>query len=768
MKKLIAMLLAAAMLASMLALAGCEGKPVDTPDPSTEAEDNIAEESSGFIQLDDSVFDQYLQERDVAVLGSNLIKDPDFSSDQLLWTLYTESGGSATLSKQNEKCVVNVKNGGTVSHSVQIFYDSTKMHQFAHYEWQFTVSCTMPGKMLEARIQLNGGDYAAYAIDYILMTEKPQVVTIPFVMAHATDPAPRLAFNIGSAHDGSEKGADLTNYTVTFDDISLICTDDSQVVEAEAATASDIIVNQLGYSPLEEKTVIFRGLRYVDTFEVLDSNKNVVYTGTATEPQPNIAAWEYNWYGDFSSVTEPGTYTIRAGVLGESCRFTIGDDLYDEAFEDVTRMFYLQRCGCELPEEYAGTFAHAECHTTKARIYGTNTFIDVSGGWHDAGDYGRYVVPAAKTVVDLIMAYNASPDTFGDDCAIPESGNGIPDILDEVRYELEWMLKMQDPSTGGVYHKVTCASFPGNVMPERETDELIVCPVSDYATADFAACMAIASRTYAGLDADFSARCLDAAKLAWEFLEMVKEPLPKGNPAGISTGEYIDYRDTDEHTWASVELYRVTGEEKYHDVIRRYTSFKAYTGFGWTDIGGYAAVSYLTMDKSLQDPALTEKFSAALLSAADAVVAASRNDGYGISLGINYPWGSNMVIANNAMLLLLANDLAANDEYITYAEKHLDYIFGANPMAICYVTGHGSLSPVSTHHRPSISREKTMPGMLVGGADSALEDPYAKTILFNVAPAKCYVDNYNSYSCNEVTIYWNSPLVYIMTRLCEL
>lgn len=762
MKRTIALILAAAMLASALTFAGCDfGKAVSDSD--------LSVEELGYVPLDETVFEQYLQEADVAEVGDNVVKDSDFSGEQLLWSLYTESGGNATLSKKNEQCVVDIKSGGKVSHAVQIYYDCSKIHEFAHYELRFTVSCTLENKMLEARIQLNGGDYTPYVIDFINMTTEPQVITMPFVMEYDTDPAPRIAFNLGRALDGSEADADLTDYTVIFDDISLVCTDDSQVVEVEeGADSVDIIVNQLGYSPLEEKTVTFRGFKYVDTFDVIDSEGNVVYSGTTTEPVQNDAAWEYNWYGDFSEVTEPGVYTISAGVLGESYEFTIGDDLYSDTFADVTKMFYMQRCGCELTEEYAGDFAHAKCHSTLARIYGTDTFIDVSGGWHDAGDYGRYIVPAAKTVVDLMLSYQSSPELFGDDTDIPESGNGIPDILDEVHYELEWMLKMQDRESGGVYHKVTCAEFPDNVMPEEETDELIVCPITDYATADFAAAMAMASTVYAEIDPIFAQSCLDAAKLAWEFVETVKEPMVSGNPDGIKTGEYLDRRDFDEKCWASVELYKVTGEQKYHDAIKKHTSFKAYAGLGWADIGGYAAISYLTMNAEMQDAETAEMFRDVILAAADSIVEASESDGYNVSLGTSYPWGSNMSIVNNAMLLILANDLAPNDDYINYARTHLDYIFGVNPMAICYVTGSGTVSPQSAHHRPSLALGITMSGMLIGGADSALEDPYAKSVLFNVAPAKCYVDNYNSYSCNEVTIYWNSPLVYVMSRLCDL
>ena len=107
-------------------------------------------------------------------------------------------------------------------------------------------------------------------------------------------------------------------------------------------------------------------------------------------------------------------------------------------------------------------------------------------------------------MADLLIAYDANPELFSDSIGIPESGNGVPDVLDEVRYELEWMLKMQDSQTGGVHHKVSCENFPGYVMPETETDELIVTPVSTTATADFCASMAMAYEYYQKFDKDFA------------------------------------------------------------------------------------------------------------------------------------------------------------------------------------------------------------------------------------------------------------------------
>ena len=468
-------------------------------------------------------------------------------------------------------------------------------------------------------------------------------------------------------------------------------------------------------------------------------------------------------------MTEPGTYRIVADEFGDSYPFTIGDDVYKDAFADLVHMFYIQRCGCELTSEHAGDFAHPVCHNTPARIYGTDKTLEVSGGWHDAGDYGRYVDPAAKTVADLLIAYSSAPEAFGDNCNIPESGNGIPDILDEVRYEIEWMLKMQDPESGGVYHKVTCADFPGNVMPEEETAELILSPISRTATFSLAGTCAMAYRYYKDIDAEFAQTCLDAALKAYDF-GLNNAILGFKNPEDILTGEYGDGVFNDEHLWASCELLSITGDvETYEPQITKRMKPAIPCGLGWADVGAYGLYTYLTMDPAYSNDEIREQFIIAFTAKANNYVKASDEYGYRMSLNNGgYIWGSNMTVANNAMMLLFANEFAPNEDYVRVARQHVDYLFGVNPVSYSFVTGHGSISPNGTHHRPSIALGKTLPGMLVGGPNSNLEDPFALSTLSTAAPACCYIDNTAAYSLNEITIYWNSPLVYVMALVCDV
>ncbi|MCF0130677.1 MAG: glycoside hydrolase family 9 protein [Pseudobutyrivibrio sp.] len=525
-------------------------------------------------------------------------------------------------------------------------------------------------------------------------------------------------------------------------------------------------VNQIGYKTAAEKYAVFADLDEDDrTFTVVEAETDkTVFEGTITKAKPYKVSGEYNSAGFFTEVTCPGKYKIVTAKGEESYVFEIGDKIYDKTLINVFRVLYLQRCGIKLPEAYAKEFAHEACHNSPARIYGTDEKLDVNGGWHDAGDYGRYIVSGAKAVMDLFIAYEANPALFNDAMNIPESGNGVPDILDEARYELEWMFKMQDSKTGGVYHKVTGERFPGFVMPQHETWEMVVSPVSNTATADFAAIMALSSTVYKDIDTGFANKCLGAAKKAFDYVVKHQDAPGFKNPDGIVTGEYPDDNCFDEIMWAAVELYKVTEDESYADVIlSAYEKVTKWTILGWDDVGGYAAYSALTSDllkKNHLD--FWTRLKSDFINQVDDMVDEAKANPYFISRTDTFEWGSNMSIADNGMILWMANKISPNQDYVIYMKYNLDYIFGINAVDYCFVTGEGSNSPVHPHHRPSAALGKPMPGMLVGGPDNGLHDETAARLLADKAPAACYIDHLDSYSTNEICVYWNSPLIALL------
>ena len=510
----------------------------------------------------------------------------------------------------------------------------------------------------------------------------------------------------------------------------------------------NILINQLGYTPEMQKIAVLRG-QLADRMDVVDEAGQVVLTLPVAAPAADI--WgDLVVQADFSALTAPGTYTLRCGEES-SHPFPVADAPYAKCLTALVDMFYYQRCGDDL-DERAGVFAHPACHTGLARVYGTEERMDVHGGWHDAGDFGRYIVPAAKAAADLLLAWQWNPAAF--------EHPGLTPLLEETRWELEWMLRMQRED-GGVYHKVSCASFCAMIMPHEEKEELILSPVSTTATGDFAACMAMASRFYTDIDADFAARMKAAARRAWDFLR-VTEPILFHNPEGISTGGYGDRSDADERLWAAVEMAVTFGDEEYRkaagEAIRK--TDRRHAPFGWGDMQGYAALSGMQLDGEIAD--ICRQW---VLDAAEAGLA--RINAYGITLTERLPWGSNMNIANDGMLFYQAWLLTGDAKFRLAAEKQLHYLLGVNPVDYCYVSCFGSNPMLHPHHRPSVALGVCQPGMLSGGAASGMMDPCAREYLQGQPAGKSFIDRFESYSTNEICVYWNSPMVALLAGLMK-
>ena len=737
-KRIVSAILAGSML---LSLAACDGGNSGVLESQTETETSEVTEPT---------------ETEPSIMGFNMIKNGDFSSKDHDWHTYFEGGDGLMTVNDKGELQFDCKMIGIKEWSNQFYYDGFALYKNCKYEMQFDCYSNVE-RDLGYRIQINGGDYHGYSEETIHVGPEVKHFDIVFTMEEPSDPAPRLCFNMGKFANNSG----FKEHTVCFDNFDLRCIDDTGYVEGDTSdgpAASLINLNQVGYLPNAVKVAVMNGDAITDKASVVDcATGKAVYEGDVASASMNKSTGRNEARFDFSSVTAPGTYKIVAGDK-ESFEFKIGADVYDEAFKASLRMFYLQRCGMELTSDLAGDYAHPACHTEKATIFGTSEKIDVSGGWHDAGDYGRYVVSGAKAAADLMLAYKLYPQAFDDALNIPESGNGVPDVLDEVRYELDWLFKMQN-SEGGVYHKVTCANFPGFVMPEEETEELIVTPVSTTATADFAAVMAMASSVFAEFDMPYSQRCLDAATRATNYLEKHKSVEGTKNPDGIVTGEYPDDKDIDERIWAYAELYKATGETVYDEEFSKLMQSGASCAadLGWQGVSAYAGYAYLSapVKGKFYDAVL-----ASFMSGIAEVEATASTDSYNSSLK-EYPWGSNMTIANNGMYVLLYDKIAGYQKGDEIARQQLNYLLGTNGTGYCFLTGFGTLSPTTPHHRPSQAKKAAVPGMVAGGPNQNLEDPYAQNVLANTAPALCYADSDQAFSLNEVTIYWNSPVVFL-------
>lgn len=755
MKKLLAATLASAMAVSMLFGCGGNEKNVETTTESTtQATEATETESTAATETVTEATEEPKEENNVNT-GDVLI-DLTFDDDSVGGCATYMNGGDCELSATGGELVLDVKKSGNLNYANQVYYDGFALNQDCVYELSFDVRSTVE-RGLEYRIQINGGDYHAYVMDEITVGAETMHVSKEFTMQEESDPAPRLCMNLGHF----DYGEDGTPHQVYFDNVKLTVVDASKAMTIEALPeAMKVNINQLGYKPDSKKLATITE-EAATSFDVLDvkTGKSVLQ-GTIGDRKYDSGADDKFAIVDFSQVKAEGTYKIVLDTGSESFEFPIGNDVYGDVYRDSVLMLYSQRCGSALDGSICGDFAHEACHMGTAIVYGSDMAIDVSGGWHDAGDYGRYVVPGAKTVQDLLLTYEESQAAASDDSVgIPESGNGVADILDEARYELEFLFKMQEPITGGVYHKVTGEVFPETVLAVDETAQLYISPISNTATGDFAAVMAKASIVYKDIDAEFAAKCLEAAKKAYAYIDSHIDDGTFSNPGSIVTGEYPDSRDEDELLWAACELYLATGDEAYNTRFKEVISMpNVKYGLGWQSVGYYAVYDYC------MNVASCDAEKNILKEAADKLVENYNKSAYGSTTGGSYSWGSNMTVADNGVLLVMAAKVLGDNTYMDYAQDQLNFLLGRNAVSYCYITGYGSRTPEHPHHRPSEVIGKAVPGMLVGGANQNLEDPYAKAVLNGKAPEKCYVDNAQSFSCNEITIYWNSPFIHLLAN----
>lgn len=529
-----------------------------------------------------------------------------------------------------------------------------------------------------------------------------------------------------------------------------------------------IYVNQSGYLPEKKKVCV--ATENLGTFSVNDMQGKSVFEGKFISFGFDALSGDHVYQGDFSSLTTPGTYRIQAGDK-VSASFTIGNEAYDKLLYDVMRGFYFLRCGCELKEEHAGQFTHASCHTGEAMEWENHEVKKtVLGGWHDAGDYGRYVNAGAVALSHLLYAYVLYPNPLKNlKLNIPENGNGTPDVLNECRYELDWMLQMQRED-GAVYHKLTTAHHAPFIMPEEDKAPLFLLPVCSFATADFAAVCALASRVFLPFDEAYSNRLFGAAKAAYLWLEKHPEFLDFRNPEGCGTGGYYERDDISNRWWASAEMYACTGDEKYlKDAKAQMKKELHLTTLGWGDVGCMGTMALLTSEYPVEEDVL-EKLKDAVCKRAEVLRKVADGCGYGAAMvEQNYVWGSNMPLIHHGMLFALADWILGKKEYAEYALSQLHVLMGVNALGISYVTGNGEYAYNYPHLRPAQADgiEECMPGMVSGGPNRHLNDrDYSKELLqVGTPPMKCFVDDWRCYSLNEITIYWNSPVVFLIAAV---
>ncbi len=514
---------------------------------------------------------------------------------------------------------------------------------------------------------------------------------------------------------------------------------------------SDIKLNSIGFLPDRPKLASIAAS--CSDFSVISVPEGEeIYSGTVTGQNVYTA--------DFSSVTEDGTYYLDVPGVGKSAEFDIGLDIYNFPFYTVVRGMYLWRCGTAVSGTHNGiTYSHEACHLNDGYldyVSSEHTIKDGTGGWHDAGDFGKYTVNAGITVGMMFQAWEHFQDKIeGISLDIPESGGSIPDYLAEMKWEIDWVLKMQYPDgSGKVSHKLTRTDFSDFIMPEDDYEDRYFVPWGSAATADFVAMLAMASRIFQPYDASYSQQCLDAATLSYDFLA-ANTANHSADQSGFSTGGYTT-SDSDDRLWAAAEMWETTGDSKYlNDFESRVNGFidKIDEDWDWGNVKNLGMFTYLLSERSGKNSSVYNSIHDALISVADDIVSTTDSDEYARPLGSAYYWGCNGTVARQTMNLQIANMISPNEDYVNTCLDAIGHLFGHNYYCRSYITGLGHNPPMNPHDRRSGSDGITdpWPGYLVGGRHSN----------------KDWVDEEGSYETNEIAINWQGALIYALAGFID-
>jgi len=566
---------------------------------------------------------------------------------------------------------------------------------------------------------------------------------------------------------------------LSFLSIAILFSFTTKPQSARAAEGGNvkIKVDQVGYLPASAKLAVVTAA--AKTFEVRRASDNsTVFKGELGSAILDADTGDWVQIADFSKLRDTGTYYLDVPGVGASWIFSIRPDVYSHTYYLAMRGFYGQRCGIavDLGTEFPG-YTHSACHL-KGEFHsssGKQGERDNIGGWHDAGDYGRYVVNSGISTGTVLWTWEIFGPKLKDiRLNLPESGNGTPDILNEARWNLDWMLKMQDED-GGAWQKQASEHFPGFVMPEDDhlPSEVIGTGHEPYkstcATADLAAVAAIAARVYLPFDPKFATRNLEAARKAFAWTETFPNETFR-NPPGISTGEYGDSSCSDERLWAAAELWRTTGDPTYNDYfLKHYREFVSTLDVpappSWSDIAAMGLWTYALGDRKDSDAAVVAEIRQRANQAASAIVERTSKNPYRVSLtSREYIWGSNGVVANYGMELLVANALAPNPRFVETALDNLHYLLGRNTFSLSWVTQVGANPYRHPHHRPSGADKnpEPWPGLLSGGPNAGRQDDVLKKLPQGLPPAKIYADDQGSYASNEIAINWQAGLVFLL------
>ena len=553
-----------------------------------------------------------------------------------------------------------------------------------------------------------------------------------------------------------------------------------------SSVKNPIKVNQVGYLTHESKIATIEPEAKTKSFLIRDQEGKTVWRTKRASTKKSPFSSKIRQEIDFSSITKPGRYTLVAGRHQQS--FIISNDPYTEALKASIKGYYYQRSGESLERKYAGEYARPAAHldshvmvhpsaATPKRPAGT--IISSPKGWYDAGDYNKYIVNSGFTLGLILQSYQLHQDRFNAlNLQIPESDNKIPDILDEMMYNLEWMLTMQDPTDGGVYHKLTTPNFEGFVMPEDCKQQRYVVQKTTTAALDFAATMALAARIYQRFPEfkDFCQQAREAAERAYAWA--VKHPTvyydqdgnnKKFSPA-IQTGGYGDNHTEDEFFWAATELYLTTSETSYLEQAKQFVPDE-FSIPAWGNVAGLGIFQWVNQELlgtpdagKLPMEVLKESLKEKCDESIKELPTSSFHSIFGNSAK-DFHWGSNAESClGRGIAQMYEYALTKDSKYRQAALSTLDYFFGRNATGYCYLTGFGTQRVMNIHHRISAADniKEPVPGLVAGGANKGQEDAEFVPAYTSKIPDESYQDHVGSYASNEIAINWNAYLVSLL------
>ncbi|MEJ6951306.1 glycoside hydrolase family 9 protein [Natronospora cellulosivora (SeqCode)] len=634
-----------------------------------------------------------------------------------------------------------------------------------------------------------------------------------------------FAFHLANAPAGT---------TIKFHEISLYSPQFPGHPPVTRPAYRDIRVNQLGYFPNRRKRATLNVRQNQANTPVNwwleDSSGREVASGRTQPFGFDQDSEDYVHIIDFTDFDVEGRgymlYADSQPVHGSESRvqsypFDIATDMYSQMPFDSLKYFYYNRSGIPIEMPYAedplyvrpaGHYPDIMTTSTIESgdwVYNVNLTIDATGGWYDAGDHGKYVVNGGISVWTLMNMYERllytdnDASVYGDNTLnIPESGDGVPDLLNETRWKMECLLHMQVPQgyerAGMAFHKGHDDAWTGLAIYPHEAQDLrerILKPPTTAATLNLAATAAQASRLWEDYDPAFANELLVAAERAWQGAQenpAIFAPLGEAIGGGPYGDNYVD----DEFYWAAAELFITTGKAEYRNYIEGSKYFLEVPNyldrgeevatigeFNWGNVHSLGTLSLALVPNDLTENQIQEA-RASIIAAADYSIGVQEEQGYGPlikqspivldDLNIEgYPWGSNSFILNSAIVQGYAYDYTGNAKYIDAMIEAMDYILGRNPLEIAYVTRYGSYYAENPHHRVySHQIDESFPpapaGIAVGGPNSGLQDPWVRGSGWGpggMAPQKSYMDHIESWSTNECTINWNAPLAWVSSYL---